>query len=177
MCLSSAPRCEPREMSQQNNLHGSPAMSWLYQGAGELLPLHHLCRLICSPLLNLPLSPLEMSKISINRRKRVGVLKASKLTAPISNTTHGHCTSCLDPTLQERCLQYRDHRVCSPVPATKCSAFSPGVQDSPRRAPERCLCPLSPVITPPGSGFLGGCWKPSCQETELLFTDVPFSYP
>lgn len=74
-------------MSRQDNLHGvSPAMSWLYLGAGELFPLHHPCRLICTPLLNLPPSLLETCKTSINRRKRMEVVETSKLTAPVSNT-------------------------------------------------------------------------------------------
>lgn len=54
---------------------------------------------LSAPLCSISLSLFQ--KRVMNRRKRMGVVKASKLTAPTSNTTPWAGTSCLGPTIQE----------------------------------------------------------------------------
>lgn len=155
-------------------------MSWLYQGAGELLPLHHPRRLICSPLFNLPLSLfLEMSKISINRRKRMEVVKASKLRAPTSNSNPwalhqlpGTCPPGMLPPATQGLQPSTSYK------GLNLESWGPRFS---KASPRKMLLPTHSCYHPSRvwalNPALGGCWKPSCQEVRLLFTDLPFSCP
>lgn len=153
-------------MSHQDNLHTvSPAMSWLYQGAGELLPLHHPCRLICPALLNLLLSLLEMSKTSINGRKRMEVVKATKLTAPLPTQPMGTAPAAWIPASRNAASSTGN---TGSAAKSQLQSAQPSVLGTKflQREPQMLLptqsCyhrPSKVWILNPG---LGGCWKPSC---------------
>lgn len=161
-------------MSHQDNLHTvSPAMSWLYQGAGELLPLHHPCRLICPALLNLLLSLLEMSKTSINGRKRMEVVKATKLTAPLPTQPMGTAPAAWIPASRNAASSTGN---TGSAAKSQLQSAQPSVLGTKflQREPQTNASPHSVLLSPPLKGLDSKSWLGRMLETQLLRERIVF---